>query len=108
MLSAPLQVSVSTGQPSYAVNTFATFSALVTSKDSLMGTTTPVQGAGVTFTITKPGGSIVTGTSTTDANGVATFKYHIKQKDPTSQWQVQAMAAFNGITGTGSITFAVQ
>ncbi len=108
MLVAALQVSVSTNQPSYSRNTSMTASARVASMDSLTGQTVPVQGASVSFSITKPNGSTVTGTATTGANGVATFQYRIKQKDPTGQWQAQAVAAFNGITGTGSTTFTVK
>jgi Bacterial Ig-like domain (group 1) len=62
----------------------------------------PVAGATVTFTLTK-GGSTTTKTLTTDASGVATWKYKAQQK---ATYSVTVAAASGGATATGGpVTF---
>jgi hypothetical protein len=98
-----LGVTVSSNQSSYTRNQTATVTALVSSGGS------PVSGASVTFTMTKADGSTVTGTATTAANGSAAYSYRFnKRQDPVGTYQVTASANLNGVSGTGSTSFAVR
>ena len=69
----------------------------------------PAQGATVTFTMTKPNGSVVTGTAMSDSNGDAVFQYSLnRKKDPSGTYQVRAQATSNGYSGNGTVAFAVK
>ena len=65
-------------------------------------------GASVTFTITKPGGGVVTGAGTTDASGSASYVMHVKVNDPVGTYQVRATATLNGVSGSGATSFTVK
>jgi len=96
-------VAVGTDQASYTANQTAIITATVTSDGS------PVSGASVAFTITKPNGGTAKGTATTSANGIASFKYRFnKQKDPVGTYIVAAGANLNGVVGSGSTGFNVR
>ena len=97
-----LDVAVTTDQVSYTANQTPFITATVTSGG------TPISGASVAFTITKPNGSTVKGTATTSTSGIATFKYRFnKQKDPTGVYAIAAGASLNGIIGSGSTSFSL-
>lgn len=102
VIVSSLSVAVSTDKPGYSRNQTVSITALVTANG------TPVSGASVTFTITKPTGARVTGTATTGANGSAVYTYRISRKDPVGTYQISANANLNGITGSGSRSFTVQ
>jgi len=68
----------------------------------------PLSGAAVTFTMTKPNGSVVTQNATAASNGTAVFTYSFsKRQDPTGTYRVTAVSTANGATGQGSTSFSV-
>lgn len=98
-----LNVAVSTDKASYARNQTVTITAVVSANGSA------VANAGVTVTITKPGGAKVAGSSVSGANGSVVFKYRIGRRDPVGTYQISASANLNNaITGSGSASFRVQ
>lgn len=98
-----LAVSLASDQAIYARSQ----TAIMTTMVSALGS--PVSGASVTFTMTKPNGLKVTGTGTTGINGSAVFKYRFnKQKDPVGIYQVSAGANLNGAVGSGTTSFSVK
>jgi Gametolysin peptidase M11/NPCBM-associated, NEW3 domain of alpha-galactosidase len=97
-----LNVTVSTDSASYIPGSAVTITTTVTSGGS------PASGAGVTFTITKPNGSPVTGSTTTGANGAASYVYKLKRSSPTGTWHVSATADANAGSGSGAAVFSVQ
>jgi M6 family metalloprotease-like protein len=69
----------------------------------------PAVGASVSFTVTKPGGSTVTGTAMADSNGKAAWSYKVAQKDPLGTYSVVAKATSNGHAAiSSSAVFLVQ
>ena len=99
---AYLTVHTSTNQASYSRNQTVVVTAKVWAASSV------ASGASVTFTITKSNGTVVTGTATTDANGVATYSQRLSRKDPTGVYQANATAGLNGIAGSGATSFSVK
>lgn len=98
-----LNVAVSTDKASYARNQTVTITAVVSANGSA------VANAGVTVTITKPGGAKVAGSSVSGANGSVVFKYRIGRRDPVGTYQISASANLNNaITGSSSASFRVQ
>jgi hypothetical protein len=98
-----LGVSVVSNQDSYTTGQSATITANVTAAGS------PISGASVSFVITKPNGTKATGTTTTVANGSATYKYRFnKQKDPIGTYQVSVAANLNGVIGSGVTSFSLR
>ena len=60
------------------------------------------------FTLTKPGGGVVTQTSTTGAGAAATFTYSFnRKKDPAGTYRVGASASANGLSASGTTSFLV-
>jgi hypothetical protein len=103
VIVSSLSVSVSTDRASYRRNQTVTMTATVSSLGS------PVAGASVTFTVTRPNGSRVTGTATTDSSGRAVWTHRIKKQDPLGNYGVSAQASLSGsVLGAGSTSFAVQ
>src|SRR5439155_124174 len=92
-------VTVTTDQSSYTGFQWVTVSATVMAGQS------PTPNASVTFTISKPNQAVLTGTTTTGANGLAVFRFRLKPKDITGQWLVQATATVNGLSGSGTTSF---
>ena len=66
--------SASSAQVSYTRSQTASVTAVACSNGS------PISGAGVSFTMTKPNGAVVTGTGTTAADSSAVFSYRFNQK----------------------------
>jgi hypothetical protein len=69
---------------------------------------TPVAGAAVTVTITRPFGGSVALAATTGADGRASVRYSVRRSDPAGTYQVRADASSGGVTGTASTTVNVQ
>lgn len=102
-IASYLGVNVSTNQTSYTRGQTVVAGSVVTANGA------PVSGAGVTFTITKPGNITVTGNAVTAADGSANFSYNINRKrDPLGTYTVNVNANFNGIIGSGASSFLVR
>ena len=102
-IASYLGVNVSTNQTSYTRGQTVVAGSVVTVNGS------SVSGVNVTFTITKPGNTTVTGNAVTAADGSASFSYTINRKrDPLGTYTVNVNASFNGITGSGSSSFSVR
>ena len=102
-IASYLGVSVSTNQTSYIRGQTVVAGSVVNGNGS------PVSGASVTFTITKPGNTTVTGNAVTAADGSASFSYNInRRRDPLGTYTVNVNASFNGIAGSGSSSFLVR
>jgi len=93
-----MSVSVATDKPSYTRNQTVTITAVVTSAGSV------VAGASVSFNVTKPGGTVVTGSATTGTNGAAVVTVRIRPKDPTGAYGVRADAT----SASATTNFMVQ
>ena len=97
-----LGVTASPGAARYSRSQTAIVNATVT------GGGAPVAGAAVTFTMTKPGGAVVTQATTADASGRAVFSYRFeKRRDPTGTYVVSVVASSNGYVGNASTSFLV-
>jgi hypothetical protein len=71
----------------------------------------PVLGAPVSFTITKPDGSVVNASYTTKKNGQVAFKYRTTIIDPVGTYRVSAAANVPGAApsaGLVTTSFVVQ
>lgn len=101
VVSSATIVTLVTDKPGYAIGQTAKMTTTVSSGGS------PISGASVTFTITKPTGAVVTQTATTDASGVAESKYRIGRKDPLGVYRAAANLA-GGSSGSGTTSFSVQ
>ncbi len=97
-----LDVAASTDQSSYSTNQTVSITAQAAANGS------PVANANVSFHITKANGSVVTGTATTGANGVAVYKLRLKKQDPLGLYQVGVTANLGGVSGTANATFTLQ
>jgi len=98
-----LNVAVSSSAATY------TRSQTVTVNSTIRAGGNPIAGAGVTFTMTKSNGAVTTGTATTNASGVAVFKYAFnRKKDPTGTYQVRAQTSSIGLSGSGTVSFMVK
>lgn len=100
-LVGPLTVSAS------AVYTAGTRSRSATVTVDVKSGASPVPGAAVTITITKPSGARVTLSATTASNGLATAKYSLNRKDGSGTYGVSAVASSSGSTGSGTTSFVV-
>lgn len=98
-----LGVSASPDQSSYTRTQTASVTAYVKTNGS------PMAGANVTFTMTKPDGKRVTASTVSAADGSAVFNYKFnKKQDPAGTYLVSVNASLNGVSGTGSTNFAVK
>jgi Gametolysin peptidase M11/NPCBM-associated, NEW3 domain of alpha-galactosidase len=115
--------STSSATSSYQVNTSAvpslsvsTNAAVVTLKKQvaitarLSSTGLPVGGKTVTFSVTKPDGTVVTATYLTKKNGIATYKFRTTLLDPKGTYWASADAGNAGASLGGLVTtsFVVQ
>jgi uncharacterized protein YfaS (alpha-2-macroglobulin family) len=101
VLVSGLSVTVATDQASYTRGQTVTLTADVSANGS------PAVNASVTFTITKPNGTVVKQTATTGASGTAVSKLRLKQNDPVGTYQVRADATLNGLAGSATTSFMV-
>jgi uncharacterized membrane protein len=92
-------LSVNTNAASYTAGR-TTVSISVT---DLSGTS-PVGGASVTVTLTKPNGGTVKLSGTTGSNGIAVASYKLKNNDPKGTWGVAATAS----SASATTSFTVQ
>jgi hypothetical protein len=102
VVASSVSVSVSASRATYSRSQTATLTATVS------GGTAPVSGASVAFTITKPGGGVVTGTATTNSSGQASYKLRIQKRDPLGTYAVSVTATLGSAVGTASTSFQVQ
>jgi hypothetical protein len=102
VVASSVSVSVSASRATYSRNQTATLTATVS------GGTAPVSGASVAFTITKPGGGVVTGTATTNSSGQASYKLRIQKRDPLGTYAVSVTATLGSAVGTATTSFQVQ
>jgi hypothetical protein len=103
VIASSIQVTVSPSQSSYAPNQVVSVSAIATVGGA------PASGASLTFTVTKPNGTVVTGNSVTGGNGSAVFSYRLnKKQDPGGVYYVKVSANMNGVSGEGTTNFTVR
>lgn len=99
---SPLTMTVSSGSKTYSRTQKASITANVRSNGA------PKSGAVVSFTLTKPNGSIVTQSVTTGSTGNAVFTYTFnKRNDPLGTYQVNAISTVNGVSLQGATMFSV-
>jgi hypothetical protein len=101
VVSPPPSITVSSNQASYSRNQTATISAFVSVDGSA------VVGAIVTFEMSKPDGSTITGSGVTGSSGVAVFKYTFRKKDRAGTYRLLAKTNVTGaaIRATTSFVF---
>jgi hypothetical protein len=104
-VSAPVVPALSAGlasaASSYKLRSWMTFTATVTQS------TVPVEGATVTFTLTKPNGT-VTGSGRTGRDGKVTWRYRLTATDPTGSYAARIVAVASGQTANaGPISVSV-
>lgn len=100
--TAALATSVTTDKGGYRLGDSVSASA------SVMSGAVPLPGATVGFVFTRPDGSSVAKSATTDAGGVARTSYRLSRKDPIGAWQLKGSASFTGLSGSASSAFSVQ
>lgn len=99
-----LVVTVTTDKATYVNNEVVYITTTVTDG------TNPVAGATVDIEIVSAGGTLLTGSSTTDANGILVMTYSVKAgRDGRGTYSVTSTASMSGYTGgIGTTTFEVQ
>ena len=60
------------------------------------------------FTVTRPGGGVVTGSATTDGTGKATYRLRIQTQDPPGTYGVSVMVTLGNISGGATTSFQVK
>lgn len=97
-----LSVTVSTDKDTYKWYNKVYITVVVTDG------TSPVEGATVDVTVTRPDGAVATGSGTTDSEGVAKFSYRPGWRAPKGTYTVYAEASKSGyMTGSASTTFEI-
>jgi hypothetical protein len=96
-------VSITTDRASYTPGQTVTMAATVKTSNG-----SPVAKASVRFAVTKSNGDIVTGSSTTDNKGVATYKLRLKQQDPPGSYEADATATKVAPSAKANAKFTVQ
>ncbi len=103
LVAGPLNVSVSTDQSSSLRGQTIFITATVTDNGS------PVNRGRVTFSITKPNGTVLTKRISTKATGLAVYKFKVSRSGPIGVYQVGADAALSdGRSGSAATSFTVQ
>ncbi|PYS13609.1 MAG: hypothetical protein DMG17_18465, partial [Acidobacteria bacterium] len=99
----PLTITLPVLNPTYPQNSTVPITATVLQNSS------PVSGASVTFTLTRPDKSTATKTIVTGSNGQATWSYKINPKAIKGTYTVTAQTTYGSQSATASaITFTVQ
>lgn len=102
VVASGLNVAVTTDQPSYPQREWVTLTVNVGFASS------PVKGAKVTFTITKPNGKVLKKTLTTGQDGRTSFRFRLQAQDPTGNYTVTTAASLkNVIPGEATTSFTV-
>lgn len=107
------QVSFSAAATALSVSTnsaVVTLKKQVTITARLSSSGRPVGGSSVTFSVTKPDGTVVTARYTTKKNGTASYKFRTTLLDPKGTYWVSADTGTAGASLSGLITtsFLVQ
>jgi M6 family metalloprotease-like protein len=68
----------------------------------------PVANNSVSFTVSKPNGTVVTGKATSGSVGTAVYNLKLKNTDPRGTYQVGATATINGTPVSAATSFTVQ
>ncbi len=98
-----ITITLSVPNPTYPQNSTVPIPATV------LQNTSPVSGASVTFTLTRPDKSTATKTIVTGSNGQATWSYKINPKAIKGAYTVTAQTTYSSQSATASaITFMVQ
>jgi len=97
-----LSVAVSTDRSTYSRKQTVTMTGTVRANGS------PVQGASVSFTMTKSNGSTVTQSAMTSSNGSASVRFQLRKPDPTGMYQGRGASTMNGVSGSATTNFSVQ
>lgn len=101
--TAALSETVTTDKASYARGSAVGISAKVLSAG------TPLSGATVVFTVTKPNGAQVVQSATTASTGIASYSLRLsKTKDPVGTYRVVATASSGSQSVSASTSFSVQ
>ena len=100
--TAPATVTVATDQASYPLNQVVSITTTVRSG------TSPVAGASVTFTVTKPSGAVVKANAITGSDGTAVYKLRLKKQDPIGTYQAGALATKDAMSGSAATQFTVR
>lgn len=101
--ASSLTVAVSTDKSTYSRGNTVSITARLTAS------TTVISGVGVTFTITKPNGSVVVQNATTGTDGSARVSWRSRKQDPAGLYQVRASASLtSGVSGSGTTSFTLQ
>lgn len=99
--SSSIAVTAASDQTSYTSGQVALLSAFISSNGQA------VSGASVEFKVTRPDGTLLTSTTSSN-NGWATFKYRLGRKDKPGIYNVTVTATHNGATGIGLTSFVVK
>jgi hypothetical protein len=95
-------VVVTTNQATYTRGQTASITAKVSSNGSALA------GVGVSFTITRPNGTVVTASASTGADGRAVYNLRLRKQDPVGTYQATGVVAINQSSTTGATSFAVR
>jgi NPCBM-associated, NEW3 domain of alpha-galactosidase len=101
-VASALAVSVSTDRSRYTRKQWVTMTSNVSANGS------PVQGASVSFTMTKSNGATVTQSATTGSNGSASARFQLRKQDPPGSYQGRGAASAGTVSGTAVTSFMVQ
>lgn len=101
--AAAFATAISSDKSSYRLGDTVTLTARVSSGGA------PVADASVNFTVTRPNGTIATGSAATNASGQATYKFRLnKQKDPVGTYQGKDFASSGSGSASATTSFSVQ
>jgi uncharacterized protein YfaS (alpha-2-macroglobulin family) len=95
-------VTVATNQSSYSPGQTVSTTATATYAGA------PIANVSVSFTVTKPNGSVVANSATTGANGVAVFKLKLARTDPVGTYLAGVAATIKGNPHSAGTNFTVQ
>jgi len=94
---------VATGKPTYARGQAVSITAAVGANGS------PVSGASVVATVTRPNGSATTLSGTTGSSGYVVLTLQLKKRDQTGTYRVAATANVPpGLSSSAGTSFTVQ
>lgn len=102
VVASGLNVAATIEQPRYPIRAWVTLAANVGFAGS------PVKGAKVTFTITKPNSKVIKKTVTTEQDGRTSFKFRLQNQDPAGHYHVTATASLKNVSpGEATTSFVV-
>lgn len=101
-VATSLGVTVSTDRSTYNRKQTVIITGVVRANGS------PVQGASVSFTMTKSNGTTVSQSAVTGSNGSASARFQLRKPDPTGVYQGRGASNVNGASGSATTNFSVQ